>query len=995
MDAPVRRSSSLALLLALSGASALVDEVAWVRILTLLLGAGAPAVGTVLAVFFLGMAGGARLAGSRAPLSGDPLRAYAILEIGIGAFAVATPVLASLAESIYLGLGAGGLLPRVLVASLLLLPPTLAMGATLPFALRAAPRDDARAGSLLYGANTLGGVAGCLLAGFLLLENLGLRGTLLASAGGNAVAAAGALLLRRGAPPLPAPAPGPPARDPRLSLPLLLGAGAGFLAVAAEVLYTRLLSLVLGGTVFAFAAMLACFLAGIALGAAASGALLPRIRRPEPLFAALSSASALALLLSPSVLLHVSGSFAVGHEAWSGFGEVMARSFLACAAVLLPVGFLSGAGFAVLLRLATGAEERPGSGAAGRLYAWNTFGSVLGSIVGTFALLPLAVRGGGLAWLAGGQALLAAASSTLDGAWRRALVLLLFLPLAAFLPLRPDLSTLRLAISVADDARYGPKEAVRRLAVDGPGASVTVSEGEWGRTLRVNGKVVASTAFIDARNQYLLGHLPALMHPGPRTGLVVGLGTGMTAGALSVHPGIQVDLVELASEVVPAAREFGEWNHGVLDRGNVRLLLDDGRHFLLSTDRRFDVITSDPMHPWVRGGGSLYSLDYFRRIRARLAPGGVAAHWLPLYEMRPEEMRSILATFAAAFDHVALWIAFQDAILLGSEVPLLPRPEELARRMRAPEVLRDLAAVRLAEPDRLLALLVALDEDLRDLGRGGTIVTDDRQTLEFRAARSQNSLTIGRNLLDLAAVRDRTFGRLRAAIPDAARAFLLERVFRSTTATFRAYGALAEDSLRDAATAIVESWVEDPDGPGIPWGRFLPNLSAAFAGETEGAFLGAYGRGVLLWQEAKARRGRPEGGRSLSGQAERVFATAARSAPAGKPAVAALRERSKVLGDLGRYEECLGEAESALRLEPGLPVLHRVRAIALLGLGRGEDSLRAVEEAASLDGGSADTWSLRGSVLAALGRREDAAAAYREALARDPRDAPARAFLAR
>ena len=145
----------------------------------------------------------------------------------------------------------------------------------------------------------------------------------------------------------------------------------------------------------------------------------------------------------------------------------------------------------------------------------------------------------------------------------------------------------------------------------------------------------------------------------------------------------------------------------------------------------------------------------------------------------------------------------------------------------------------------------------------------------------------------------------------------------------------------------------------------------------------------------KARRGRPEGGRSLSGQAERVFATAARSAPAGKPAVAALRERAKVLGDLGRYEECLGEAESALRLEPGLPVLHRVRAIALLGLGRAEDSLRAVEEAASLDGGSADTWSLRGSVLAVLGRREDAATAYREALARDPRDAPARAFLAR
>ncbi|MGH7150169.1 MAG: hypothetical protein ACREIU_05710, partial [Planctomycetota bacterium] len=857
----------------------------------------------------LGMAGGARLAGSRAPRSREPLLVYAILELGIGAFAAASPLLASLAESLYLRLGAGGLLPRVLVASLLLLPPTLAMGASLPFALRAASRDDARTGSLLYGANTLGGVAGCLLAGFLLLENLGLRGTLLVSAGGNAIAAAGALSLRRGAPPLPGPAPEPSLRTPRLSLPLLLGAGAGFLAIAAEVLYTRLLSLVLGGTVFAFAAMLASFLAGIALGSAAAGALLPRIRSHASLFAAISFASALALLLSQPLLLSLPGSFTAGHQEWSGFGEVMARSFLACAAVLLPVGLLSGAGFAVLLRLATGAGERPGSEAAGRLYAWNTTGSVLGSIVGTFALLPLATRGGGLAWLAGGQVLLAVGSSALDGRWRRALCFLLFLPLAAFLPIRPDLSSLRLAINVADAARYGPKEAIRRLEVDGPGASVSVLEGEWGRTLRVNGKVVASTAFIDARNQYLLGHLPALMHPDPRTGLVVGLGTGMTAGALSVHPGIGVDVVELASEVVPAAGEFNDWNHGVLQRSNVRLVLDDGRHFLLSTDRRFDVITSDPMHPWVSGGGSLYSLDYFRRIRARLEPGGVAAHWLPLYEMRPEEMRSVIATFGQAFDHAALWIAFQDAILLGSDAPLLPRPEELARRMRAPEILEDLAAVRLAEPDRLLALLVAVDEDLRDLGRGATIVTDDRQTLEFRAARSQYSLTIGRNLLDLLAVRDRTLGRLRAAIPGPLRAALFERVFRSTTATFRAYGALAEGLLHDAAASIVESWVEDPDGPGIPWGRFLPSLSTAFAGDTREPLTATYGRGVLLWQEAKARLRRPEVARPLLEQAGSAFATAAASAPPGKLAVACRRERAKVLGDLGRYEECLAETE--------------------------------------------------------------------------------------
>lgn len=989
----LRSPLPIALLLALSGASALVDEVAWVRLLALLLGAGAPAVGTVLSVFFLGMAGGARLAGALAPRSRDPLRVYAVLELAIGAFAAGSPFLASAGESLYLGLGPGALLPRVLVASLLLVPPTLAMGATLPFALRACAggRDEARRGSLLYGANTLGGVAGCLLAGFLLLERLGLRGTLLASAAGNVVAAAGALLLRRGWADLTSP-PSVPARL-RAPLPLLLGAGAGFLAVAAEVLYTRLLSRILGGTVYAFAAMLACFLAGIAGGAAAAGTLLPRVRRPASLFAWLSILSAAALVGSPPLLLALSERFAVGHGEWSGFGVVLARSFAACAIVLLPVGALSGAAFAALLRLAIGeGNGRAGPEATGQLYAWNTLGSVLGSLVGTFGLLPLAGSGTGLAWVAGGQVLLAIGAWAFDRGWRTALLLLPALPVVAVLPSRFDLRSLRLAINVADDARYGGRPATMLLAVEGPGASVAVFEEEWGRTLRLNGKVVASTAFIDARNQLLLGHLPALLHPGPRDGLVVGLGTGMTAGALAIHAGIEVEVVELAPEVARAAEKFADHNHGLLQRPNVRVVFDDGRHLLLSTGRRFDVITSDPVHPWVSGGANLYSLDYFRLVRARLRPGGIAAQWLPLYEMRPEEMRSIVATFAGAFEHAALWIAFQDAILLGSDASLLPRPAELARRMRAPEVLEDLASVDLADPDRLASLLVAVDDDLRFLGAGSPLVTDDRQTLEFRAARSQYALTIGRNLLDLCAARGGALELLLPSLPE--RGALFARVFRSTSATFRAYGALAEGALREGTAAIVESWVEDPDGPHVPWGRFLPSLARAFA-EGERDPVSLYGRGVLLWQEAKVRLRRGGDASPVLEEAARLLAEAARLAPDARLAVASLRERAKVLGELGRFAECLAGADAALRAEAGLPVLHRIRALALLGFGRVEDSLRAAEEAASLDGGSADSWSLRGAVLAALGRREEAAAAYREALARDPRDARARAFLAR
>jgi len=974
------------LLLFLSGASALVYEVAAVRLLTRTLGGSTPAVATVLAVFFVGLAGGAAAAGRWVRRAPRPLLVYSALEAAVAAYAIATPALADLLERIYLGIGAGGLASRALASALLLAPPTFAMGATLPFAIRGSEerREGSSVAGLLYGTNTAGGVAGTILAGFVLLENLGLRGSLLCAALASATAAVGAFLVDRT---LASRAPGAPRAIPKRvpAVPLALAAAAGALSLAAENLYARLLSQVLGGTVYAFASMLASFLAGIALGSILVAPLLPRLRDPAGSFSLLALAMGVLFALAPAALPRIAAG--LGGAPPEGFGDVMGRTALVCLLLLLPVGVVSGASFPVLVRLAIAARaDLSPAAATARLYAANTLGAVAGSLVGGFVLLPSLGSAGGMAALAAGSIVLAVAARPTWVALPAAGALLLLAPW------RADLLSLRLSLAAADAARYGRERPPERIySAEGASATVAVYDEEWGRTLRVNGKVVASTAFIDARNQFLLGHLPALLHPDPRAGLVIGLGTGMTAGALAVHPGMNVVVAEWSREVASAAERFADRNHDVLRRPGVRLAFDDGRHVLLSSPATYDVITSDPLHPWVAGAANLYSRDFLSLVRARLRPGGVAAQWLPLYEMGPGEARAIVATFGEAFEHVALWLSFHDAILLGSDRPIEADAETLALRMRAtPGVLDDLASVDLQDPERFLSLLVAADGDLRAFAAGAPVVTDDRQILEFRAARAQHVLTVGENLLALADLQERTW----TASPPATIGPRLERVRRATTAFFRAQALLATRDLPRAAEAVLASWVEDPEGPRIPWAKVRPALLGAFDSASLAGAPGAYARGVVLWQEAKAAlRGAGNESRSLLERAERAFAGALDAGASGDLEVAIRRERAKVLGELGRFEDCLAEAGRAIEIEPELAVLHRIRAIAFAGKGRLPEAIEALDAAERLDGGAADTSSLRGTILEATGDREGAARAYREALAKDPRDARARAFL--
>ena len=709
------------LLFFLTGCAALVYESVWIRLLARLVGSDAGGLAVVLAVFMGGMGIGAWLMGGLARRTPRPVAWFAGLELGLGVWAALSSAMLTAAapvESAAL---------RAVLAAAFLLPPTLAMGATFPLMGRLTIAEEGGADrevSAFYGANTLGAAAGALLAPLLLMRTLGLSGALFAAAVLDAVAAAGALWLLRPRPAL-APRPSPaPLVSPILAATFLLGlSGMGL-----EVLLARLLVSVTGASVYAYAIVLCVFLVGIGLGSRqlASSREASRWVPGRPLLAlcalsipALSAAGLLALRWQ---LGEADLFAALGNRSPAGLGIVRLWSMHALFAglALLPPALALGA--ALPSAVAALAAEHPDSShesCLSRVYAFNTAGGLSGSLLAAFVLLP----GPGprlglvalfaLALLAG---VLAAPRSR-----KTALVALGLGAALAALLISPR----------------GPRDgsSVLYLRHD---AHATISvedtaDGERDRvqSLRVNGKVVATTAPVDLRLQRLLGHVPALYHGEVRRALVIGLGTGMTAGSLLDVPGLErLDVFEISAAMPDAARTFAEWNGGVVDDPRTSIRIADGRHALQTSDARWDLITSDPIHPWTRGSSDLYSLEHFRSMAAHLAPGGVASQWLPLYQLSEEDVQVVLATWAAAFPHTTAWLTAYDLALVGSHQPL---ERDLSQVSLPPAMATHLAEAGVHSPRELAALQVARDAGLRDYARAAEPMEDDRPVLEFRA----------------------------------------------------------------------------------------------------------------------------------------------------------------------------------------------------------------------------------------------------------------------
>jgi spermidine synthase len=740
-------------LLFVSGLCALVYQTVWMREFRLVFGASTLAGAAVLAIFMGGLGIGAAILGRRSDAHPRPLAFYGALECGIAASAALTPFLVDGVRALYIASGgsvtlgaAGATLLRLVFASLVLAAPTFLMGGTLSAAARAVtPHDDAgrRHVALLYAANTAGAVIGVLLAGFVMLERFGNRRTLWIAAAVNLAVG----LIAIGAPASPRERPPASRRDggaPLGGAPLVVAAISGLVFLLMELVWYRVLSPILGGTTFMFSLVLAMALAGIGIGGAIYGHV-PR-----------ASAGALAITLAVQALV-LAIPYALGDRIallahalrdTSAFGAHVAGWALVTAIVVLPASVVAGIQFPLLIALLGSGGESVGRD-VGRAYAWNTAGAIAGSFLGGFVLIPrlgamgcwrlcvaaLVVLAAIFAWRA--RRTWQIASAALAGS---AAIFAIFMAGPSAVWRHSGIGAGRVpAMTSANDARAWANAVRRTLLAEAEGRESSIAlmnDDDLG--LVVNGKSDGS-ARRDAGTQVMAGMIAALLHPQPKSAMVVGLGTGTTAGWLASVPSMQrVDVVELEPAVVKLAAAYAAVNRNALAHPRVHVQINDARETLLVSRARYDVIFSEPSNPYRAGVASLYTREFYEAVRARLALRGLFAQWLQTYSIDERTAQTIYATISSVFPHVQTWTTNPgDVVLIASTEPITIDVNTMRARL-ARGVFRDAAHVawRVETADGVLSHFIASEEIARAFAsEARELNTDDRAVIEFGFAR--------------------------------------------------------------------------------------------------------------------------------------------------------------------------------------------------------------------------------------------------------------------
>lgn len=770
-------SPLVAILVFLSGAAALVYETVWLRQAAQAMGQTAAGTTAVLAAWMGGLALGAALMAPRADRARRPLACYGGLELSIALMAgLVTPALAILRRldlSLAEPMGATGSTLAVCGLAAVMLPVTLLMGATVPLLVRIETDAGRSAGSALgrIGAiNTAGAVAGALLAGFVLVEELGLSGAVCASRLTSAVAGVVALLANWGMASgvlratragevqsaLPAGGIAEPARlraeRRTLTLHVFL---AGFSTMLFEVCLLKILPLVLGSSLQSSATVLSALLAGLAVGSSVGGVLARRCQEPTRALAALLCLIGLALLAAvPCINLLPIIYGGLRQTLNAGFLVFHAATFGVCFLLVLLPATCMGAVLPIAVEAARAREEAVAS-TAGRLYAASALGNLVGVVATGLALVPgfgsaLSLKLGGVLAVASGVALLRSA-----GPLPRLVMPLATAALGGYVILHPELAVLPLTGGVFQRPQPGsfPEGTVEQRLTAGRSilfceeddvnlVSVERSTRTGARSLRVNGKVDASTTEDDMRTQKLLAHAPLLLHASAQAVLVIGLGSGVTIRSALRHGVKTVDCVEISRAVVSASRWFSDENGGCLLDPRVTLILDDGRRFVERTSRRYDVVISEPSNPWMSGVGNLYTVEFFARARERLNAGGLMCQWIHTYNLDTETLAMVMRTFRAVFPSVqVLRLDHGDLALVGSMARLEPVLETLAARMKRPALREELGPLLVSQPLAFLGLQLIAAEDLDRFTGTGDVQTDDRPALEYRAARTLHSGT--------------------------------------------------------------------------------------------------------------------------------------------------------------------------------------------------------------------------------------------------------------
>jgi spermidine synthase len=759
-----------------SGFCALVYQIAWQREFRLIFGASTAASAAVIAVFMGGLGLGGWVLGPRADRRPNPLRFYAVLEAGVALTAAATPALLGLAQRAYLGLGGAvvlgawaGTALRLVLAALVLLPPTFLAGGTLGAAARAAELESdrrRRATALLYGVNTLGAVAGCAAATFWLLEAFGTRATIWLSACVNlAIAAIGAGVSARWPPAAAAPEEPRRPRSPRddaehaaAAPPRFVFAAAalaGFAFFLLELVWYRMLGPLLGGSVYTFGLVLAVALLGIGTGGVLYATTLARAPVGLRTFAAtcLLEAAAVALpyVLGDRIALL---ALALRPPAGAVLADYLFGWTVVTAIVVLPASVVAGAQFPLLVALLGEGRTRVARH-LGRAYFWNTAGGIAGALAGGFGLLPLLTAPGAWRAVALLLAVLACAAIAADRGrprWELAAVAFAAAAVAGVLLTADGPSAAWRHSSIGVGRANAPPAAganarrawisdMRRSVVweaEGVESSVAV-QTLAGLSFVVNGKVDGN-ARNDAPTQVMGGLLGALLRPGAQRSLVIGLGTGSTAGWLAAVPGMRrTDVVELEPAVVEVARRCAPVNRDAMDNPRVRMVMGDARELLMAGRDRYDLVFSEPSNPYRAGVASLFTREFYEALASRLEPDGVFLQWVQAYDVDERTISTLIATLASVLPEVEVWQVHQvDLVLVASRRPLRQDAAALRARMREEPFATALrAAWRATELEDVFARFVAGPALARRvLASGQPVNTDDRNSVEFSFART-------------------------------------------------------------------------------------------------------------------------------------------------------------------------------------------------------------------------------------------------------------------
>ncbi|HEX7780468.1 MAG TPA: fused MFS/spermidine synthase [Vicinamibacterales bacterium] len=719
----------LAALFFISGVSGLIYQSLWLRLLSLVFGVTIHAASTVLASFMAGLAIGTVLAGRLTRRVRNPLAWFGAVEISIGIAALSTPwALAAIARIwpiVYAPLADHAwavTVARVFCAAAVLIVPTTLMGATLPLVVRSALWEGvlvARPVGALYAANTAGAITGALLAGFILVGDFGITASFRIAAALNGFVGLSALLLSRGrglsrAPTGETPVPSDRPRLRLRQIPVVF-AVSGFAALGLEVVWFRVLVLIVTATTYAFTTMLAMVLLGIAMGSALAGPLLTRRWNYVRAFGIAQLATGLLTIGSLAFYLR-------GYHA----GALRGSDHVASLFVILPPALAMGLAFPLGIRAWTEAHDDRANDSATRvatLYALNVSAAIAGSLVAGFGLIPAFGTRTSVVILASsfglaGVALLWSSLARMQRLATAGAVLLLFVGAVRALPS---------PLEAVQGRRVPPGERLMFLD-EGRQTTVGVYRQPGGtNVLYLDGLHQANDTYPMVTLHRLIGLLPVAIHRAPARGLVIGLGGGVTAGAVSLTDGLTLDIVELSDSVVRGAALFRHVNEDVIHRPNVHLRIDDGRNYLTTTDRKYDIITADIIQPIHAGAGNLYSVEYFRLARRALAPHGVMMQWVGI---RPaSEYTLIVRTFLTAFPHATAWA--NGGLLVGTMEPLRLDSTAFADKLSHPSTRSALALVDITSFDRLLSLYTAGPESLRAFVGPGLILTDDRPLVEY------------------------------------------------------------------------------------------------------------------------------------------------------------------------------------------------------------------------------------------------------------------------